>query len=74
MSRGNRGAVADQADWRGPDLAARDDWLRPINANQIAEISRALEIFEASGKSIGQMEKTLLKEYPRYDRWKAMAQ
>ena len=55
MSGGNPGAVADQADWRGPDLAARDDWLRPINADQITEISRALETFEASGKSIGEM-------------------
>lgn len=45
----------DEADWRGPELAERSDWLRPLNQAQIAEIGAALATFEASGKSIGEM-------------------
>ena len=49
------GVINDEADWRGPDLAARSDWLRPLKPGHIAEIGRALETFEATGKSIGEM-------------------
>jgi hypothetical protein len=48
-------AVDDEADWRGPDLVVRSDWLRPFKPDQIAEIGAALKTFEASGKSIGEM-------------------
>ncbi len=53
--------IDDQADWRGPDLAARGDWLRPFKADQIAEIAAALARFEATGKSIGAM---TLEDFP----------
>jgi hypothetical protein len=49
------GVINDAADWRGPDLAARTDWLRPLSDAQITEIGAALENFEATGKAIGDM-------------------
>jgi hypothetical protein len=49
------GVFNDAADWRGPEMAQRTDWLRPLTPAQIAEIGAALENFEATGKTIGAM-------------------
>jgi len=51
------GVIEDLADWRGPDMAQRVDWLRPLSQSQIAEIGAAQINFEATGKSIGEMTK-----------------
>ncbi|MEE2761473.1 MAG: TauD/TfdA family dioxygenase [Pseudomonadota bacterium] len=55
MTDPSPGVVKDDADWRGPELAERIDWLRPLTGAQISEIGAALEHFESTGKSIGQM-------------------
>jgi len=40
------------AAWYGPDLAARDDWLMPLSAAEIAEIEAATEALVARGADI----------------------
>jgi len=46
-----RGAGA----WYGRELAAREDWIRHFNAQELAEIDAAVRAFQASGKSIGKI-------------------
>ncbi|HEX2649181.1 MAG TPA: TauD/TfdA family dioxygenase [Burkholderiales bacterium] len=35
--------------WYGSELAARDDWLRPLSEGELAEIERAVRSFQSSG-------------------------
>jgi len=48
--RVTNGAVAGEAAWRGPEVAASDAWRTSLDDAQIAELLRALEHARASGK------------------------
>ena len=44
--------VAGRAVWRGREMAAREDWIRPFSAAEVAEIQAAIAAFEASGAAL----------------------
>jgi hypothetical protein len=47
-----RRPVGGPAAWRGDELAARDDWRVVLDAAQIDEIERALDLVERSGRPL----------------------
>lgn len=49
------GPVSSLADWRGEQLARRDDWRRAFAGDEIAEIDDAIGAAEASGKPLREM-------------------
>ncbi|HSW17516.1 MAG TPA: TauD/TfdA family dioxygenase [Ramlibacter sp.] len=38
--------------WRGPDMAARTDWIYELDASEIGEIDQAVSVFERSGADL----------------------
>ena len=49
---GNSLIVDNPADWRGPEIAARRDWIHHFTAAEIAEIDAAHERARGSGKTL----------------------
>ena len=47
--------VACPQAWLGSDMAQRDDWVRPLQAAEIAELESAARMALASGKSLGEL-------------------
>lgn len=47
--------IEGAADWRGPDLLARQDWVRRLTPEEVAEIDAALRRFRAGGADLGAM-------------------
>jgi hypothetical protein len=47
--------LSSPAAWRGPDLAARDDWRMHLDAGQVAELEAALRAAEATGKPTAEL-------------------
>ena len=43
------GHISGPSAWYGPQMARRDDWIRPLAASEISEIDAALTAFRASG-------------------------
>ena len=50
-----RTIIHSAADWRGPDIAARADWIHRFTDVEIDEVERALRSLQARGIAIGQM-------------------
>lgn len=51
-------SYAHPADWRGPDLAKRTDWIHRFSAAEVSEIKAALQTARSRGKTLP----TLTKE------------
>ena len=47
--------IQSPANWTGPELMARTDWLQSLTAEEIAEIDAAFRVFQASGRSLVSM-------------------
>ncbi len=62
-----RHPIASPADWRGPDLLKRSDWIHPLTFNEIVEIEEALQTAKARGVTLASLEKEtfLLPAFPR---------
>ena len=43
------GHISGPSAWYGPQMARRDDWIRPLAASEISEIDAAITAFRASG-------------------------
>jgi hypothetical protein len=41
--------------WYGRDLAAREDWIRPFSAAELAELDAAIGVFKASGTPLAEI-------------------
>lgn len=39
---GIKHAIVSPADWRGPDILKREDWIHHLSESEITEIERAL--------------------------------
>ena len=46
------GVYQHSADWRGPDLATRTDWIHRFTPSEVAEINAALRHARAAGKTL----------------------
>ena len=44
--------IVSPADWRGPDLIKRTDWVHQFTEEDVAEIDRALTNAKARGLSL----------------------
>ena len=47
--------IADPSAWHGPDLASDPRWIYTLSADEIAELERALRVFQASGLPLASM-------------------
>jgi hypothetical protein len=47
-----REALKTRSTWLGPELLNRDDWIRRLTADQIADLENALVVAKASGKAM----------------------
>jgi len=50
--------IVSNADWRGKEMTARNDWVHRFTEGELAEIENALRTFQKTGKTIGEMEKS----------------
>ncbi len=59
--------IASPADWRGPDLRKRTDWIHTLASNEIDEIEHALKTAKARGVTLATLEKEKfpLTAFPR---------
>lgn len=53
--------VRSAADWRGPELARRTDWVHPFTPVQLDEVDAALARVEAAGLGLAEMTR---KDFP----------
>lgn len=56
-----RTAIVGPAAWKGPDLAASDEWIHSLTAAEIAEMDAALAAVQARGLSLTTMRR---KDFP----------
>jgi hypothetical protein len=45
--------IADASAWLGPDMAARDDWIETLHADELDELAAASEPWMAEGAELG---------------------
>ena len=55
--------IQSPANWSGPELMARSDWLQAFTAEEIAEIDAAFRAFQATGRSLAGMRR---EDFPLY--------
>ena len=44
--------IESPADWRGPQLVARTDWIHTFSATEIADIEAALKTARSRGRTL----------------------
>lgn len=49
--------IESPADWRGPDISRRDDWIHVLSADEVKEIEAAVRGARAAGLDISQIER-----------------
>jgi hypothetical protein len=47
------GPISGPAAWKGPEIAARRDWLYELSAADLAEIDAAVRMHFAEGREMG---------------------